>query len=100
MQLTGKITPENLMTLEAYSKWRKAHKGEVIAHRKLRSVQLGDHVTAQFESELSIRYQIQEMLRIEKIFEEEGIQDEIATYAPLVPDGTNWKATMLIEYPT
>ena len=99
MQLTGRITPDSLMTLEAYSKWRKAHKGEVIAHRKLRSVALGDHVTVQFESELSVRYQIQEMLRIEKIFEEEGIQSEIEAYAPLVPDGTNWKATMLIEYP-
>jgi hypothetical protein len=99
MQLTGNITPDSLMTLEAYSKWRKAHKAEVIAHRKLRSVQLGEHVTAQFESELSIRYQIQEMLRIEKIFEEEGIADEIAAYAPLMPDGANWKATMMIEYP-
>ncbi|HEY8048899.1 MAG TPA: DUF3501 family protein [Ramlibacter sp.] len=99
MQTTGKITPDSLMTLEAYSKWRKAHKGEVIEHRKLRSVALGEHVTVQFESELTIRYQIQEMLRIEKIFEEEGIADEIAAYAPLVPDGANWKATMLIEYP-
>jgi hypothetical protein len=99
MQLTGKITADSLMTLEAYSKWRKAHKADVIAHRKLRSVALGDHVTVQFESELSIRYQIQEMLRIEKIFEEEGIQSEIDAYAPLMPDGSNWKATMLIEYP-
>lgn len=100
MRLTGeKITPESLMTLEAYSKWRKDHKGEVIAHRKLRSVALGEHVTLQFESETSIRYQVQEMLRIEKIFEEQGIADEIAAYAPLVPDGGNWKATMLIEYP-
>lgn len=99
MQLTGNITPDSLMSLEAYSKWRKAHKGEVIEHRKLRSVALGDHVTVQFESELTIRYQIQEMLRLEKIFEEDQIVDEIATYAPLVPDGTNWKATMLIEYP-
>ena len=99
MQLTGKITPDNLMSLEAYSKWRKMHKGEVIAHRKLRSVQLGEHINLQFESELTIRYQIQEMLRIEKIFEEEGIQSEIDTYAPLVPDGGNWKATLLIEYP-
>ena len=99
MQLTGKITPENLMSLEAYSKYRKAHKAEVIAHRKLRSVRLGDHVTLQFESEMSIRYQIQEMLRIEKIFEEEAITQEIDTYAPLVPDGSNWKATMMIEYP-
>jgi hypothetical protein len=99
MQLTGKITPDSLMSLEAYSKWRKAHKGEVIAHRKLRSVLLGEHINLQFESELTIRYQIQEMLRIEKIFEEEGILDEIHAYAPLVPDGTNWKATMMIEYP-
>ena len=99
MQLTGHITPESLMSLEAYSKYRKAHKDEVIAHRKLRSVALGDHITLQFESELTIRYQIQEMLRIEKIFEEEGIQQEIEAYAPLVPDGGNWKATMLIEYP-
>lgn len=99
MQLTGKITPDNLMSLEAYSKWRKEHKGEVIAHRKLRSVLLGEHINLQFESEMTIRYQIQEMLRIEKIFEEEGIQDEIEAYAPLVPDGSNWKATMLIEYP-
>ena len=98
MQLTGKITPENLMSLEAYSKWRKLHKGEVIAHRKLRSVQLGEHLNLQFESETTIRYQIQEMLRIEKIFEEEGIQQEIEAYAPLVPDGSNWKATMMIEY--
>jgi hypothetical protein len=99
MQLTGKITRDSLMTLEAYSKYRKQHKANVIAHRKLRSVALGEHVTLQFESELTIRYQIQEMLRIEKIFEEEGIDDEIATYAPLTPDGSNWKATMMIEYP-
>jgi len=99
MQLTGKITPESLMTLEAYSKYRKAHKADVIAHRKLRSVPLGEHITLQFESELTVRYQIQEMLRIEKIFEEEGIQQEIDAYVPLMPDGTNWKATMMIEYP-
>ena len=98
MQLTGHITADSLMSLEAYSKWRKAHKPEVIAHRKLRSVQLGEHVNLQFESEMTIRYQIQEMLRIEKIFEEEGIQGEIEAYAPLVPDGHNWKATVLIEY--
>lgn len=99
MQLTGHITPESLMSLEAYSKYRKAHKAEVIAHRKLRSIGLGEHITLQFESEMTIRYQIQEMLRIEKIFEEEGILQEIEAYAPLVPSGSNWKATMLIEYP-
>jgi len=70
----------------------------VLAHRKLRSVHLGENFVFQFESETTIRYQIQEMLRIEKVFEEEGIQQEIDAYAPLVPDGTNWKATMLIEY--
>jgi len=99
MQLTGHITANNLMSLEAYSKFRKTHKAEVLAHRKLRSVHLGEHITLQFESEMTIRYQIQEMLRIEKIFEEEGIQQEIDAYAPLVPEGSNWKATMLIEYP-
>lgn len=99
MQITGKITPDSLMTLEAYSKWRKEHKAEIVAHRKLRTVHLGEHISVQFESELTMRYQIQEMLRIEKIFEEEGIQDEIDAYAPLVPDGTNWKATMMLEYP-
>ena len=98
MQLTGNITPESLMTLEAYTKWRKVHKPDVIAHRKLRSVRLGDHVNLQFESETTIRYQIQEMLRIEKVFEEDGILQEIDAYAPLVPSGTNWKATMMIEY--
>jgi hypothetical protein len=87
------------MSLEAYTKYRKEHKPKVMAHRRLRSVHLGEHLTLQFEDEQTIRYQIQEMLRIEKIFEEDGIQGEIDAYAPLVPDGTNWKATMLIEYP-
>lgn len=99
MQLIGKVTRDSLMTLEAYSKWRKENKPRVVKHRHLRSVQLGDHLNVQFESEITIRYQIQEMLRIEKIFEEEGIEHEIEAYAPLVPDGTNWKATLLIEYP-
>ena len=98
MQLTGHITADTLMSLEAYTKWRKVHKPEIIAHRKLRSVRLGEHINLQFESETTIRYQIQEMLRIEKIFEEEGIEHEVEAYAPLVPDGSNWKATMLIEY--
>jgi Protein of unknown function (DUF3501) len=93
------ITKDSLMTLEAYSKYRKEKKSEIIAHRKLRSVHLGEYINLQFESETTIRYQIQEMLRIEKIFEEEGILQEIEAYAPLVPSGTNWKATMLIEYP-
>ncbi len=100
MKLTGlPITPDSLMTLEAYHKFRKQHKADIIAHRRLRSVTLGEHIRLQFESELSIRYQIQEMLRIEKIFEEEGIQSEIDVYTPLVPTGSNWKATLMIEYP-
>jgi hypothetical protein len=99
MQITGHITPENLMSLEAYTKYRKAHKPEIMAHRKLRSIQLGENMTLQFESELTVRYQIQEMLRIEKVFEEDGILQEIDAYAPLVPDGSNWKATLLLEYP-
>jgi hypothetical protein len=99
MQLNGHITPDSLMSLEAYTKYRKANKPAIIAHRKLRSVTLGEHINLQFESETTIRYQIQEMLRIEKVFEEEGILQEIEAYAPLVPEGSNWKATMMIEYP-
>ena len=99
MKTAGKITSDSLMTLEAYTKYRKEKKLEIMAHRQLRSVHLGEHLNVQFESETSIRYQIQEMLRLEKIFEEEAIQQEIDAYAPLMPDGSNWKATMLIEYP-
>ncbi len=93
------ITRDSLLTLEAYSKVRKTIRAEAIAHRKLRSVALGEHITLQFEDEKTIRRQIQEMLHIEKIFDEDGIQSELEAYGPLVPDGTNWKATMLIEYP-
>ena len=99
MITTGKITLESLMSLEAYSKYRKAHKPDIIAHRKLRSVRLGENINLQFESETTIRYQIQEMLRIEKIFDEEGIQQELDAYVPLMPDGRNWKGTLLLEYP-
>ena len=89
----------SLLTLEAYSKIRKTSRAGAIAHRRLRSVRLGEHMTLQFEDEQTIRRQIQEMLHIEKIFDEAGIQAEIDVYAPLVPDGTNWKATLLIEFP-
>ena len=89
----------SLLTLEAYAKVRKTMRAEAITHRKRRSVALGEHMTLQFEDEHTIRRQIQEMLHIEKIFDEEGIQAEIDAYGPLVPDGSNWKATMLIEYP-
>ncbi|HUL56650.1 MAG TPA: DUF3501 family protein, partial [Usitatibacter sp.] len=94
----AKITRESLMTLEAYAKARKDFRAKVMAHKKNRTVHLGEHVTLLFEDELTMRYQIQEMLRAEKIFEEHGIQDEIDAYNPLVPDGHNFKATMMIEY--
>jgi hypothetical protein len=93
------ITAESLMSLEQYAKARNEFRAKVLAHKKSRTVRLGDHVTLVFEDELTMRYQIQEMLRVERIFEEEGIRGELAAYNPLVPDGSNWKATMLIEYP-
>ena len=93
------ITRSSLLTLEAYSKIRKSSRPEAIARRRLRSVYLGEHMTLQFEDEHTVRRQIQEMLHIEKVFDEAGIDSEIEAYAALVPDGGNWKATMLIEYP-
>jgi hypothetical protein len=95
----GTITAESLMSLEQYARARKEFRDRVLAHKKDRTVQLGEHVTLVFEDELTMRYQIQEMLRVERIFEEEGIRDELDSYNPLVPDGSNWKATMLIGYP-
>jgi hypothetical protein len=92
------ISRDSLLSLEAYAKSRKEFRAKVIAHKKNRTLRLGEHVTLIFEDELTVRYQIQEMLRIEKTFEEEGIQDELDAYNPLVPDGTNLKATMMIEY--
>ncbi len=93
-----KISRDSIMTLEAYAKARSEFRVKVMLHKKNRKVNLGENVTLIFEDELTIRYQIQEMLRAEKIFEEEGIQDEINAYRSLVPDGSNWKATMMIEY--
>ena len=93
------ITKDSLLTLEAYAKIRKSARAGFIAHRRLRTVHLGEHVSVQFEDEQTIRRQIQEMLHIEKIFDDEGIQSEIDAYLPLVPTGSNWKATLLIEYP-
>ncbi len=92
------IARDSLMSLEAYAKARPEFRARVLAHKKARTVHLGEHVTLLFEDELTIRYQIQEMLRIERVFEEEGIRDELDAYNPLVPDGSNLKATMLIEY--
>lgn len=97
--MTLTITPDSLMSLEAYAKIRKSARPQAIAHRKLRSVPLGEHMTLMFEDELTIRRQVQEMLYIEKIFDESGIQGEIDVYAALLPGGSNWKATLLIEYP-
>ena len=93
-----RISRDSLLTLEAYARERPAFRAKVLAHKKPRTVHLGAHVTLAFEDELTLRYQIQEMLRIEKTFEEAGIQDELDAYNPLVPDGANLKATMLIEY--
>ena len=93
------IKRESLLPLEAYARERSAFRARVMEHKKRRTVHLGGQLTLQFEDELTIRYQVQEMLRIERIFEEAGIQGELDAYNPLVPDGSNWKATMLIEYP-
>ena len=94
----AQIARDSLLTLEAYARQRKEFRARVIAHKKNRTMHLGEHVTLIFEDELTMRYQIQEMLRIEKTFEEAGIQDELDAYMPLIPDGTNLKATMMIEY--
>ena len=93
------ISPDTLMPLEVYAKARPEFRAKVIAHKQNRKIQLGENITLIFEDELTIRYQVQEMLRVERIFEEEGILDELGAYNPLVPDGSNWKATMMIEYP-
>jgi Protein of unknown function (DUF3501) len=98
-QAMPKITRDSLMTLEAYAKARLDFRARVIEHKKTRTLALGANITLIFEDELTMRYQVQEMLRVEKIFEEAGIQDELEAYNPMIPDGSNWKATMMIEYP-
>lgn len=92
------IARNSLLSLETYAKQRKTLREQVIEHKKKRTVTIGNHVTFLFEDETTIRYQIQEMLHIEKIFDEEGIQGELDAYVPLVPEGSNLKATMQIEY--
>lgn len=94
-----KLTRADLLTLEAYAQQRGEFRARVIAHKKKRSVHIGDHLTLIFEDRLSVQYQVQEMLRIERIFEVPGIQDELDAYNSLIPDGTNLKATLLLEYP-
>lgn len=92
------VSRKSLMSLEEYAVKRNDFRKRVMAHKHNRKVHLGEHVTLLFEDELTIRYQIQEMLRAERVFEEEAIVDELEAYNPLIPDGSNWKATMMIEY--
>jgi hypothetical protein len=94
-----KLTRDDLWKLEDYARERAAFRERVLAHKKNRTVQLGAHITLIFEDRLTVQYQVQEMLRIERIFEAQGIEDELGAYNPLIPDGSNWKATLLIEYP-
>jgi len=93
------LTRDDLMSLEVYAERRAEFRAEVIAHKKNRKVALGEHATLYFEDRLTIQYQVQEMLRVERIFEREGIQEELDAYNPLIPDGSNLKATFMIEYP-
>lgn len=93
-----KLTHEELMSLEQYAKQRKAFRSKVLEHKKHRKVVLSPHTTLYFEDRLTMQYQIQEMLRVERIFEEEGIQEELDAYNPLIPDGSNLKATFMVEY--
>ena len=90
---------KDLWSLEEYAEKRDAFRAEVLAHKKNRNVLIGGHVLLVFEDALTLKYQIQEMLRIEKVFEAAGIQDELDAYNPLIPDGDNWKCSMLIQYP-
>ena len=93
------LTPSDLLTLEAYAKARPEFRRRVMAHKGPRRIQLGEHLTLAFEDRLTMQYQVQEMLRAERIFEEAGILEELAAYNPLIPDGRNWKVTLLIEFP-
>ena len=94
-----KLAPNDLLGLEQYARQRDAFRAQAIAHKRARSIHLGDHLTLLFEDRATVRYQVQEMLRIERIFEPEAIAEELAAYNPLIPDGSNLKATLLIEYP-
>ncbi len=92
------LTHSDLYSLEAYARMRPDYRAEVMDHKKNRQVAIGPNATLYFEDRITIQYQIQEMLRIEKIFEADGIRDELAAYNPLIPDGSNWKATFMLEY--
>jgi hypothetical protein len=95
----NKLTPADLLSLEQYHKQRPKLRAEVLAHKRNRHVEIGPNVTLYFEDRLTMQYQVQEMLRVERIFETEAIEEELAAYNPLIPDGTNLKATMMLEYP-
>jgi hypothetical protein len=95
----SKLTPADLMTLEQYARERPVFRARLIEHRRLRSLRLGAHCSLSFEDRLTVQYQIQEMLRTERIFEPAGIEQELEAYNPLIPDGANLKATLLLEYP-
>ncbi len=92
------LTRQDLFSLEKYAEIREDFRAKVIEHKKNRRVPLGEHAALYFEDRLTMQYQIQEMLRIEKIFEAAGIQEELDVYNPLIPDGSNWKATFMLEY--
>ena len=94
-----KLTRDDLMSLEQYSVERVAFREQVMAHKKNRRLDLGTNAALYFEDRLTMQYQVQEMLRIEKIFEADGINEELEAYNPLIPDGSNWKATFMIEFP-
>jgi hypothetical protein len=94
-----KLTADDLFSLERYARERSAFRNRVIEHKRHRTLAIGPHTTWCFEDRLTIQYQVQEMLRVERIFEPEGITEELATYNPLIPDGRNWKVTLLIEFP-
>jgi hypothetical protein len=95
----NKLTVADLMTLERYARERSAFRARVIAHKANRQIDVGPYMRWCFEDRLTIQYQVQEMLRTERIFEAAGIEEELASYNPLIPDGSNWKVTLLIEYP-
>jgi len=95
----SQLNASDLMSLEQYSRERPAFRAKVLGHKKNRQVELGPNATLYFEDDLTIQYQVQEMLRIERIFEAEGIEEELSAYNPLIPDGSNWKATFMLEYP-
>ncbi|MFZ1386870.1 MAG: DUF3501 family protein [Thiolinea sp.] len=95
----NKLTRADLMSLEQYSEQRKAFREQVIAHKAPRKIAIGPNATLYFEDRLTIQYQIQEMLRVERIFEAAGIEEELEAYNPLIPDGSNWKATFMLEFP-